>query len=268
MSEDVAVARANKQATWSMVLGLSSLMCTCLTGIPAILLGVVAMGKVADTHRIRAILGITVGGIMTALVVVLAAVRPEASGPGLGAVGGGATSVGTSSGGTAPARPTLSMPEDQAAFCGLIDEAAQMYRSASNDLKKSAVRGQRKGALAEVLGRGRVTGWVGHVSQLTTNGDGKAVLTVDLPCDAAVSTWNNALSDVMDETLIPQSSELFSVLADLDEGGWGKKGSAVRFTGQFVGGRGPDGYGEMSLTELGAMTDPSFVFRFAAVEPL
>lgn len=265
MTDDTTTQRANRRATLSMGLGLGSLMCSCFTGIPAVLLGVMSLSGVAQDHRIRAYVGIGSGGLMTMMLPVFMVLAPP---PAERSAAGASPAVGSSAGAAVQAPSGPAMPADQAAFCEVVEQHTRAYRSASNDLKKSAVRGQRRAAMNDVLGSGKVKGWVGYAKQLTTNGDGKAVFAVALPCGASVGTWNNALSDIMSDTLIAQNSALFGVLAELDAGSWGKKGSAVRFSGSFEDADGPDAFREKSLTELGAMTDPEFVFRFASVEPL
>lgn len=108
-----------------------------------------------------------------------------------------------------------------------------------------------------------VSGWKGKIVGLITNGEGKAVLEVQLPCDdeidVSVKTWNNAMSDIMDHTLIPQSSKMFDTLADLG------KGKVITISGAFISGDEKNGWRESSLSEEGSMTDPEFIFRFAQV---
>lgn len=59
--------KADRLATASMVLGFASLMCTCLTGVPAVLLGALSYGDASDSGRLRAKLGIGAGVIITVL---------------------------------------------------------------------------------------------------------------------------------------------------------------------------------------------------------
>ncbi len=107
-----------------------------------------------------------------------------------------------------------------------------------------------------------VSGWLGTIDDLSTNSEGKATVKIKLPCDApadiVVMTWNNALSDINDNTLIPQSSKLFDALSDIGDG------KAVKFGGNFISSE-KDGYEESSVTESGSMGSPEFILRFSSV---
>jgi hypothetical protein len=74
-----------------------------------------------------------------------------------------------------------------------------------------------------------VSGWIGKIDSLSTTDDGKAVLTMKLSCEGGtLKTWNSALSDIGDNTLIPQSSKLYDTLSDVGEG------KTVSFGGAFI----------------------------------
>ena len=74
----------------------------------------------------------------------------------------------------------------------------------------------------------------------------------------AIKTWNNALSDIFDETLIENGSELYNAIADLS------KGDKVVFSGTFASDE-RDFIREASVTERGSMTDPEFILKFSDV---
>jgi hypothetical protein len=105
------------------------------------------------------------------------------------------------------------------------------------------------------------SGWVGKISQLSSNGDGKGVLSIEVAPNVHVSTWNNALSDIGSQTLIDPSSSLFKNLANM------KRGDVVRFSGRFASSD-VDCVREQSVTLAGSMTDPSFTMRFTSVNKL
>ncbi|MBI5479661.1 MAG: hypothetical protein HY906_12430 [Deltaproteobacteria bacterium] len=157
------------------------------------------------------------------------------------------------------------MPAAQQAFCDVVTGAAEEYedaqRSEANELKLSKIRTSRRDGMVRVVPEGMAKDWVGVVRAMKTNSEGQAALSVRLPCGVKIATWNNALSDMRDRTLIPQSSKLFDVLADL---GTGKR---VKFDGGFISER-LNGFKEESLTEQGSMADPVFIFRFSAVTKL
>src|SRR5690606_37883620 len=118
MSTDAAVERANRRATTSLVLGLTSLTCSCFTGIPAVVLGLMSLSHVAETHRLRAIIGIATGSLLSFLVIVLALT----AGPRDAQLAAAPRSAPQAA--SVHAAPTLPMPEDQAAFCALVEQSA------------------------------------------------------------------------------------------------------------------------------------------------
>lgn len=158
----------------------------------------------------------------------------------------------------APSGPIV--PESQKEFIKCIESFFGPYGDASNELKKSALRNKRRSALQSVVQDRSVTDWIGTIYEMGTTSDRKGYVTVRLhgTKHIAVQTWNNALSDVGSGTLIGSSSPVFSNLADL------KEGSRVRFSGGFLADD-DDFIDEVSITENGSMTDPSFVFRFSDI---
>jgi hypothetical protein len=85
---------------------------------------------------------------------------------------------------------------------------------------------------------------------MKTTGDGKAYIEIEISPGIHVKTWNNALSDVADDTLIDQNSPVFSAVADLGVG------DAVTFSGAFVSAK-EDFVREASMSESGSMSEPS-----------
>ncbi len=122
---------------------------------------------------------------------------------------------------------TSSMPADEVAFVTAVKSARQQYANGSNEMAKGAARPARARAICAALPSRTVTGWIGKVETLTTNGDGKGVLSVGIAPDVNVKTWNNSLSDISDRTLIEPNSPLFSVAVSLREG------QVIRFAGTF-----------------------------------
>ncbi len=157
------------------------------------------------------------------------------------------------------------MPSDEAAFCQIVEQAARTYKEnqagGANELKLSKLRTNRAEILKQALPSRNVHYWIGHVSDLSTTGDGKAALGILLPCqiDVVVKTCNNELSDLGSNTLIPTSSGLYGMLSNFHKGG------PIRFDGRFL----PDnvnGLKEISLTEQGGMAEPEFLMRFSFAE--
>jgi len=124
-----------------------------------------------------------------------------------------------------PAAPSVPVPASQQAFCDAVQGAKTAYKDAmrakANELKLSKIRTSRARAVVAAVTNRKAEGWVGKVKTLATTGEGHAVLVIELPCDVKVGTWNNALSDIGDNTLVPQSSPLFDAIASFDKGSTG-----------------------------------------------
>ena len=157
-----------------------------------------------------------------------------------------------------PAEPP--MPKEQQAFHDAIVAARAAYDSAENDLAKGGTRPARGAAICGAVEGRKVDGWVGTVYALSTNSEGKGVLSIEMPGDIWLSTWNNALSDISSDTLIDPASSLFSDLAKLSEG------QKVTFSGSLFSDKEKiDCFDEKSLSLPGSMEQPEFVFDFSDV---
>lgn len=155
---------------------------------------------------------------------------------------------------TAEETKPLPYSDFQKGFMQIILEYAKKYRTAENDLQKSALVTERLKRFEALKGSPtKISGWYGVLQEMGTNGDGKAYVTISLsPNLLTISTWNNAFSDVNDKTLIPQSSPIYSKLAAM------KKGNIVKFSGRLKR--------TNNLTEEGRMTSPNFIFSFTEIE--
>lgn len=180
-------------------------------------------------------------------------------------LGGGGSKAGTAStgsasdGNAAAAVPTIAMPADQAAFIQTVESYYQQYKDAPNELKGSALRTQRKEALAKQLSSMKINGWGGTLQSLDTNSEGKAAIRIKLDgSDIEIGTWNNGLSDIGSDTLIANSSPLYNAISEL------AKGDHVVFSGDFLP-EDRDYIAEQSPTENGSMTSPLFVVKFSDV---
>ena len=162
----------------------------------------------------------------------------------------------TSTGNTAQ---NIQISPEQQNFVKIVESYYDSYKQAPNELKKSALRADRKTALQGALGNVTVQDWVGTLRNMGTNSDGKASIIIQLAgSKIEVKTWNNAVSDIADKTLIETGSELYNTLSNLS------KGSTVRFTGTFKLGEN-DYIREASVTEAGSMTSPAFIMSFTNV---
>jgi len=158
--------------------------------------------------------------------------------------------------------PKINYPVEQTKFIAAIKNGWEIYKEQPNELKKSVVRSKRGIEIKNVLQNSlEISNWIGIIDNMETNSEGKAILKIKLEeTDISIQTWNNSLSDIFDNTLIPQESNLFTVLAEM------KKGDRVLFSGTFLPSDKNDFVKEESLTEEGSMTEPEFIFRFSGVK--
>ena len=162
---------------------------------------------------------------------------------------------------TQPQRQSIPLPKKQIAFIAAIQSVKGEYEAAPNELKKSAVRTKRGKLIQQALGNSRnISDWVGILTDMQTNSDGKAIIEIQLEgTDIKVKTWNNSMSDIFDNTLIPQASRLYSAIAEMS------KGQRVVFSGSFLSSDKGDYAEEASMTEAGSMSDPEFIFNFKSI---
>lgn len=147
----------------------------------------------------------------------------------------------------------------QDTFVEAVRRFKAAYGSAPNDMLKGATRPARGRELCAVLPGGRVSGWTGEIVRLSSNNEGKGVVSIRLAEGVLMKTWNNALSDLGDRTLIETSSPLFARVAVL------AVGQKVRFSGDLVRDD-LDCFKEGSLSVGGAMTEPEFIIRFTDIQ--
>jgi hypothetical protein len=150
------------------------------------------------------------------------------------------------------------MPGDQASLIAAVETARQQYASGANEMAQGAARPARAQAICKALHSRSVDGWIGRVTELSTNGEGKGVLSIKIGPDVSVKTWNNSLSDIGDNTLIEPSSPLFSAATQL------RVGQLVTFGGTLFENK-MDCVRESSLTLAGSIREPEFIFRFRSV---
>lgn len=154
----------------------------------------------------------------------------------------------------------LPYPAAQAAFLDRIATASEAYDAATTELQRSQVIQQRNVDLCSIVPDGQFTDWVGMATTIGATGDGNAHIDVEIASDVVVGTWNNQLSDIGDNTLIPPGSALFDTLVGMDED------ALVVFSGQFLSNDGACVY-TSNLTEMFDAWSPDFVTHVSAVRP-
>ena len=151
------------------------------------------------------------------------------------------------------------VPGPQADFTELVSIVRQLGLQASNDVELGSFRARREKALCMLLPRLAAQNWLGTVSKVGANGDGKGILEITLAEGVYVKTWNNFLSDAFDHTLIEPGTDVHNLLMTL------QKGDAVIFSGHFLADDGGGCLREASLTLSGKVTEPEFLFRFSSL---
>jgi hypothetical protein len=151
------------------------------------------------------------------------------------------------------------MPAAELSLAASVERYAAAYDAAQNDMAKGALRPQRARSICAAVPF-QVSGWIGKISVLSSNNDGKGVLGIRLSSRLSVETNNNDLSDSLSDlpTLIPVGSAVHESAMALSGG------QAVVFSGRFVADP-SDCFKELSLTVEGAMSDPEFLFQFSDI---
>lgn len=246
----------------SFVLSGLSLILVCLSGIPAIICAAIAMRHPAQRRLASIALFVAIGMtvVTTAGLAIIARLDPD----GFAVSGGGgsrstvAPDTGRSSG---AARNSASEPESQTAFVRIMKEATEQYRGARNEIGEAASRDSRRRALQASFPSPSVEGWVGRITEISTNMDGLGVLAVSIGPDITLTTSSTELSDFGTNSLIPKSSPIYQTLMNLNVG------DRVVVSGRFAPGE-EDHFEERSLTLMGSMLEPAFTFVFRSVEPV
>ena len=149
-------------------------------------------------------------------------------------------------------------PEDQSRFVQIIERAKEAIDNAETDLQKNVALRERDKELCSTLSGNKVKGWSGVVKNVGATGEGKAYVDIEIADRIRVQTWNNALSDILDETLIPTSSPFFDNLVALNEG------DLVTFSATFL--KGNTCLKRGNLTEVFYGISPEFIVRFSDVK--
>ncbi|MBD2782544.1 hypothetical protein, partial [Xenorhabdus szentirmaii] len=110
-------------------------------------------------------------------------------------------------------------PSREQQFINIVDRYVKETKDANNDMQIAALKTERTSAICKFVKGGlRANSWVGKVVDLNSNNDGKGVIVIALTKDLRIRTWNNALSDSGDDTLINQDTVLFKKAISLKKG--------------------------------------------------
>lgn len=149
-------------------------------------------------------------------------------------------------------------PEDQAEFIKIIEIAKSEIDAAETDLQKSVALRNRDKQLCAVMTGNKVVNWTGIIKNIGANGEGKAYVDIEIADRVRVQTWNNAFSDISDNTLIPTSSKFFNDLVAM------AKGDVVTFSATFLKSNNSC-LKKGNLTEVFYGVSPEFIVRFSNV---
>lgn len=150
-------------------------------------------------------------------------------------------------------------PQAQREFLRIIEEAKDKIDSAETELQESVALRQRDKDLCALLDGRVATNWTGKITKVGANGEGKAHVEIELADDVRVKTWNNAFSDISDNTLIPTTSKFFDDLVAMSED------TTVKWSGKFLSG---DDFclKKANLTNVFYARDPQFIVRFSDIQ--
>lgn len=151
-----------------------------------------------------------------------------------------------------------SQPAKEKSFVGVIEKYKAIYDAAKNDLQRGNERLNRDEALCSVTGGSKVSTWSGVLEDVGATSEGLAYLKVAIGDGVTLETWNNELSDFMDDTLIQRTSDLYDTILNLEVG------QKVIFSGSFVPADGSC-LDTKNLSEFFAIERPEFVFKFSGI---
>ena len=160
-----------------------------------------------------------------------------------------------------PPKPNIQMHAVQEQFIAIVLKSIVDAKGAQNDMQKGGILSSRNNEICKILPSLNVKNWIGTVKKVDSNSDGKGVLYVSIAKDVSVQTWNNALSDIFDKTLLEPNSAIFNKASNL------KTGQKVQFDGNFFSDE-EKCVQESSITLDGKLDEPEFVFKFHDINPL
>ena len=150
-------------------------------------------------------------------------------------------------------------PSDQKEFIDAIVAARTAIDDAETDLQESVALRTRDKDLCKILSSNSAKNWVGVITEVGANGEGKAYVEIELADNVRVKTWNNAFSDLSDNTLIPTSASFFDRLVALTED------TKVVWSGKFLSDS-DSCLKKANLTDVFYGIDPQFVVRFSDIK--
>lgn len=157
----------------------------------------------------------------------------------------------------APA-PEVALPATQVSFRDAVATARTDAKTADTDLQRANVLNVRSDAMCTSVPDGKVEKWIGTVETVDANGEGKAVVKLTIDDDIEIGTWNNAVSDYADNTLIEQGTPLFDQALALSPG------DTVEFSATLKSGDESNDrcYYTSNMTEAMSIDSPDYIVNF------
>ena len=151
--------------------------------------------------------------------------------------------------GVAPAASTPAqsrgMPADERALIAAAEKGRAAFKTGANEMAKGAARPARARDICATFASSlRAVNWIGKVASLSSNGEGKGVLAVEISPGVHIKTFNNSFSDMSSNTLIQPGTGLHAKAVALSPG------QQVVFSGTFFRSE-TDCINEVSLTIRG-----------------
>ncbi|GAA1484732.1 TM2 domain-containing protein [Brachybacterium fresconis] len=158
--------------------------------------------------------------------------------------------------------PAPDVPAAQQSMSDAVAEGRTAAESAETDLQRANVLNVRSEAMCASIPDGAVESWVGTVVTVDANGEGKAVVTLSIDEDIEIGTWNNAFSDVSDNTLIEQGTPLYDSALAL------APGDTVEFSGTLKSGSesNDECYYASNMTEVMSIDSPDYIMTFTDLQ--
>ncbi|WP_068494953.1 DUF4190 domain-containing protein [Pseudoclavibacter helvolus] len=163
----------------------------------------------------------------------------------------------------APAEPVPAdayggYPDQQLSFVTVADQHLDAYDAASTELQESEAIRSRDAALCETVPGGATQQWVGKIIEIGANDEGKAHVRIEIAENMVFQTWNNAFSDIGDNTLIEPGTPMFTALTSMEEG------QLVTFSGTLLTGT-DSCLKKANLTDAFYAVDPNWLMVFSDI---
>jgi len=154
-----------------------------------------------------------------------------------------------------PPPPPPPLPDAQARLIGIVDEYAQAYRAAPNEMAKGATRPARAAAICAAM-KPEVRDWRGTVEELGSTERGDGTLSVRVSPAITLQTWRGDRVDAA--AVIRAASPMHTAIMAM------RPKQRVIFSGQFIAGP-LDCFVETHSDFYSTLTRPAFQFRFTDV---